>query len=418
MKVSAERLLWAACAALAVLCVGLAVDRWGFSVAPIETTHAPALAALPATVPDAPPSPWLVAHFAAPLAPQGPAPAGFTPIEARLDAAACGACHVQQYLDWKASWHAGAMGPGVMGQLVGPTGVAQAATCQRCHAPLAEQIPATVAAAAEPTLVALQADGLSCAGCHVRAHTRSGPPKPAGETPMAGAPHGGFEPRDEFADSQFCAGCHDFTPNQRALEGKLLQETFAEWRRTPYAAEGVTCQGCHMPEGRHLWKGVHDPEMVRRAFTATTSWARRDGHLVGALDITNTGAGHRFPTYTTPQITLRVEQVDAAGVPIPGTAIEGALARRLTPDLKQELFDTRLLPGESHTLAYDRPLAAGAVAVRATVACWPDEGYRRFDTIEAEDPSRPPEAQALLQVALDHTLASRFLAWEEVRPLP
>ena len=32
-----------------------------------------------------------------------------------------------------------------------------------------------------------------------------------------------------------------------------------------HAREGRACQACHMPERRHLWRGIHDPEMVKRA---------------------------------------------------------------------------------------------------------------------------------------------------------
>ncbi len=415
MNILFRRLLWGASAVLAVFCVVLLARRLSLPASLpqgglLESAKAPPLRA-PA-VPIPPVSDWLAGWFAAPLAPQGPAPHDWSAIEADLSAKACGACHVQQFLDWKESWHALGMGPGVAGQLLGAEAAALAPKCQRCHAPLAEQV------GAGPAETALRGEGLSCAGCHVRAWARAGPPLPPGTPAMTDAPHGGFVPRDEFQDGQFCASCHDFSPGQKALEGKLLQETWAEWSRTAYARDGVSCQDCHMEGGRHLWKGVHDPDMVRRAFTASVAWERQGGTLRGTLVVTNTGAGHRLPTYSTPQLTLRMEQLDAAGAALPDTRTEGAIARRLRPDLKEELFDTRLLPGESHTLEYALALAPGAVAVRATVECWPDEGYRRFYAIEAEDPTRSEEARALLRTALARTEGSRFVAWEHVGSLP
>src|SRR2546422_2193588 len=57
-------------------------------------------------------------HWRGPLAPQGPAPARFSLLEASLRPESCGTCHPAQYADWRTSWHAAATGPGVMGQLV------------------------------------------------------------------------------------------------------------------------------------------------------------------------------------------------------------------------------------------------------------------------------------------------------------
>ncbi|MDP2313382.1 MAG: multiheme c-type cytochrome [Pseudomonadota bacterium] len=412
-----ERILWGASALLLVVCAVLIARRFaGPAPAPLpESAKAAALATIPLAVPQPPASDWLLAHFVAPLPAQGEPPADWTPIEGRLDAAACGACHVRQLEDWQSSWHAQGMGPGVVGQLLDGPEIADAATCQRCHAPLAEQL---VAPDDDGTAAALRGDGLSCAGCHVRDHTRSGPPKADGTAPMEGAPHDGFVAQEAFGDARFCQSCHDFEAGQRTLEGKLLQETWAEWARTDYAQDGVSCQDCHMPEGRHLWKGVHDPDMVRSAFTATATWARAGEKLTASLEVTNTGAGHRFPTYTTPQITLRMEQLDAAGAPIAGTSREGAIARRVKPDLTEELFDTRLLPGERHVLAYDAPLSPLATAVRAVVECWPDEGYSRFYTIKLRDPDWAPNGRALIRTALERANASRFVAWEQTDPLP
>lgn len=412
-----NRLLWGAALGMVAFAGWTAWDRLGPAPAPPapalpESAHAPALGA--PSVPDGR-TDWLLGHFGFPLAPQGAPPADWTPVEADLSAATCGGCHVAQYEDWKASWHAGAMGPGVMGQLVdwdgGQDGLVD--QCQTCHAPLAEQDP-RVADAENPHFQApLREQAVSCAACHVRAWTRFGPAK---ESPMADAPHDGFVARAEFTDAAFCTACHDFKPTQKRLEGKLLQETWLEWAQSRYAAEGVSCQNCHMPDRRHLWKGVHDPEMVAAAFTATlTADPTRPG--AATLTVTNTGAGHRLPTYTTPQLTLVVEQVDAAGKALPGTAQEGAVARRLKPDLSTELFDTRLLPGESHTLRYDLPLRAEAHALRARVECWPDEAYRRFYEIKLRDPAYAPKGRAQIEAALANSVASRFVAWTDDLPL-
>lgn len=384
-----------------------------------ETAHAAPLSTLPVKAPPVDAT-WIDAHFRAPVPAQGPAPAGWSAIEVDLRPEACGACHVAQYEDWKASWHALGMGPGVMGQLVDWDGVDDRTVqqCQSCHAPLAEQHPRLDGADNPLYQPELRDDGLTCAGCHVRGWTRLGPPKPDGTPPIEGAPHGGFVAREEFRDSRFCEPCHDFRPHQKALEGKLLQETWQEWARTDHAARGETCQSCHMPGGRHTWKGIHDPDMVKQAFTAALELDGHGDRLTGALRVTNTGAAHRLPTYTTPQLTLTVEQVDAAGQPLPGTRAEGAIARHLKPNLTVEYYDTRLLPGETHTVGYDHPRAPAAVAVRARVEVWPDEAYRRFYEIKLKNPDYGPKGRAQIEAALAASVASRFVAWEETRPLP
>src|SRR5438128_10782874 len=61
---------------------------------------------------------FLGRHWRRPLAPQGPPPARFSPLEASLAPEACGTCHSVQLADWKTSLHAASMAPGVAGQLV------------------------------------------------------------------------------------------------------------------------------------------------------------------------------------------------------------------------------------------------------------------------------------------------------------
>src|SRR5688572_6391052 len=140
--------------------------------------------ALPPTSPDAVED-FVSRHWRSPLAPQGPTPPGFSPLEASLAPEACGTCHPAQLADWTTSVHAASMGPGVAGQLVEMLDADRSAAlaCYTCHAPLAEQrpfvpSPATGAApspsfAANPALDrTLQSRGVVCAGCHVRAHER------------------------------------------------------------------------------------------------------------------------------------------------------------------------------------------------------------------------------------------------------
>ena len=194
---------------------------------------------------------FLVRHWRQPLASQGPPPGRFSALEASLAPEACGACHPAQLADWRTSLHSRSMGPGVAGQLVEmlESDPGSALSCFTCHAPLAEQAPRVADGArarANPVYdAALGARGLVCAGCHVRAHQRFGPPRRDGSltptAPLETLPHNGVTRTPAFLRSEFCQSCHQFTPDGFALNGKLLENTYREWKASRFAREGVQC---------------------------------------------------------------------------------------------------------------------------------------------------------------------------------
>src|SRR5215470_12977753 len=272
---------------------------------------------------------FLARHWKTPIAPQGPAPARWSELERSLAPESCGTCHPLQFGDWKTGIHARSMGPGITGQLVEMTRTdpTSARSCPVCHAPLAEQSPEirgprgfVVNPAFDP---ALRERGVVCASCHVRRHQRFGPPRRDGSTgsrvPRATLPHGGVTRTPTFLASEFCASCHQFGPEGFAVNGKLVQNTFEEWKASPAAGQGVQCQDCHMPDRRHLWRGIHDPEMVRSGvdvdLVVNTGVA---GEVNASLVLRNVGVGHFFPTYVTPRVVARIELVDAGGDGVEG----------------------------------------------------------------------------------------------------
>ena len=253
-------------------------------------------------------------HWRLPVPPQGEPPTAFSPIETSLHPKECALCHRQQFEDWKTSLHSRSMGPGIYGQLLNmqENNPATYTICATCHTPLSEQIPHVKDGSEyrpnEAFDPELQQAGLICAGCHVRQHERFGPPRrPEVPTPPADVvqPHGGFTATTAFQRSEFCKPCHQFAEGAFALNGKLLENTFAEWQASPYAEEGVQCQGCHMPDRRHLWRGIQDPDMVRQAMTIDISPLapsyRPGDTLQATITVTNSGAGHYLPTYVTPE---------------------------------------------------------------------------------------------------------------------
>jgi hypothetical protein len=359
-------------------------------------------------------------HWANPLAPQGPPPPTFGALESSLHPEACGTCHPVQLGDWRTSVHAGAMGPGIAGQLIEMAAADPASPidCHVCHAPLAEQSAVTrtrTHVAANPTFdTALRGRGVVCAACHVRGHERFGPPRRDGSlaspTLRDRLPHRGVTRTPAFLSSEFCRGCHQSNPDGLALNGKLLQNTYEEWKASPFARRGVQCQDCHMPDRRHLWRGIHDETMVRSGLDiAVTPNVRRlaFGQVFAlTLEVHNARVGHVFPTYVTPRVVLRGELVGLDGEVVAGSRQEQVIAREVTVDVAREVFDTRLAPGQRASFTYrgraDRP----GLRARLSVVVYPDEFYTRFFETLLEQGAGQGEAQ--IREALAATRRSAF----------
>jgi nitrate/TMAO reductase-like tetraheme cytochrome c subunit len=365
--------------------------------------------------------PFLDAYWRLPVPYQGEPPSAWSPLEQSLAPADCGACHPQQLADWRTSLHARAYSPGFAGQLLeGPLAAAnEVRQCQTCHAPLEEQQPFEASGAPGPVYdPQLRQQGIVCASCHVRGHHRHGPPpRSARAEPAAAMAHGGFQARSEFQESRFCATCHQFFDDP-GVEGKPIQNTFAEWRESPAAAEGRTCQSCHMPDRAHLWRGIHDPEMVRAAveveLVITTAG---EGRIEAELVLTSRDVGHALPTYVTPRIFLEVWQEDAAGQRLEATAAESVVGRAIDFGSWQEIFDTRIPPGGSHRLRYAEPRHASAAALVGHVRVDPGFHYRGvFDGLLPA--LSEPEARELIEEARRLTDEAAYALVELRRPLP
>src|SRR5439155_933503 len=106
-------------------------------------------------------------------------------------------------------------------------------------------------------------------------------------------PHGGVTRTPAYLASEFCRGCHQFGPEGYALNGTLLENTYAEWKASRFAAAGVQCQDCHMPDRRHLWRGIHDADMVRGGLTITLveTPPHAAGTVAARLVVENSGVG-------------------------------------------------------------------------------------------------------------------------------
>ncbi len=315
-------------------------------------------------------------HWQQPLHPQGPPPEQWSEVEQSLNPESCAECHADKYEEWKTSLHAHAMSPGFVGQIM-TYNTQSANDCMECHAPLAEQKQAFAEARARgkghlPSAQGLAAAGNSCAGCHIRENKRYGPPQR--DTGLTGQsdpefPHGGVFRTADFEKSDFCASCHQF-PQEYAINGKPLENTVFEWQASPQAAAGISCQNCHMPDRKHLWRGIHDPEMVKGGLEV--KYDLDGGKAIFTLK--STGVGHAFPSYITPKVVMRAARLDDQGNDITETAVEYVIKRDVgyAGGRWLEYSDTRLFPGDTASLELDWGERS---RIRMWLDVYPDDYY-------------------------------------------
>jgi hypothetical protein len=366
---------------------------------------------------------FLKRHWPQTISPQGEAPETYSSLEASLAPQDCGVCHQDQYRDWQTSRHSQAMGPGVLGQLVDMIKHDPATTrlCWSCHTPLAEQQSVLADGRGNPHFDAqLQHQGLVCAACHVRRHQRFGSPRRAAVDLKGEAPHNGFSTQTAFTKSTFCKGCHQFNPDDFALNGKLIENTYEEWKASAYPVKGVQCQTCHMPDRRHLWRGIHDPEMVKQGVDIEVALAvgshGQGDRLDATVKITNSGAGHHFPTYVTPKVMVRAYLMDSAGRTDTETLQEAAIGREVRLDMSSELYDTRIPAGESISVEYSQIAPDDGMQLKVEVTVHPDHFYTRFYESVLQD-GGAEAGRPLLEKALEESRASVFTLFEQTIPL-
>lgn len=360
-----------------------------------------------------------------PQASRGAAPHNWSGLEKDLRPESCAQCHSEQFDSWKKSLHAHAFSPGLVGQFP-DMGHAEANSCLQCHAPLKEQLYSGPDAMQESvklrlkhpqgfssdadldaTALPLAHSGVSCGVCHVRGWQRFGPPpKNTGAVgKVKGPAHGGFSATRAFESSQFCASCHQF-PQSMAINGKPLENTLTEWKESSFSKIGVTCQQCHMPDRKHEFRGIHDPEMVRKGLTFKLTQSKTSARLI----ITSKWIGHAFPTYVTPKVIVLADALDRHGKSL--RSWQWDIIREIEYDNGwQEKRDTRLMPGESRAFnAADIPAAATSVRYRVQVE--PDHFYKGTysDLLSGE---LAPVAKAHIQKANKLAAANDYLLFED-----
>jgi len=368
---------------------------------------------------------FLARFWDTPIRMQGRAPSAHDSLSSSLTPSDCATCHIKQHAEWRSSLHASAMGPGVLGQFVDTahSNASFAEGCQPCHAPNEEQHAAlqdTHGYAVNYQFdTGLRSQGVTCIACHVREHTRFGPP--VSETPpakvWAGPGHGGGHEATAFTSSAFCSSCHQFAKSDRAMNGKLLQDTFAEWQASPHAARGETCQSCHMPDRSHKWLGIHDSTTVANAVKVELEDVLDDSAVI--IRLTNEGAGHHLPTYVTPKLFVSATQYDSKEQALDMTEQVRAVGREivLTSAESREVYDTRIPAGGTWEWVYDAKRHPSAKSVRVVIDVFPDHFYERFFK-GYNKAGLSEEAANMIKTAGRQAASSNFRIYDALLPLP
>lgn len=349
--------------------------------------------------------------FGTPVREQGPAPAELAPAEASLGAMQCARCHAKQAREWKGSVHSLASTWGLPARELDHAS-GDEASCNRCHTPLAEQQPGATAFDSD-----LRAEGVTCAGCHVREWVRRGPPRRAPSLlPASGYP---LVELAIYERSDFCMSCHQLPP-RTAVNGKPLLNTYKEWLEGPYMRRGIQCQHCHMPNREHTWLGIHDKDTFRQGIKLAATSHRSGGKVTVEASLTNIGAGHYLPTTPTPVVWLRIELLDASGAAIRGARSELRIGREIeaVDGGWREHTDTRIPPGESRAMA--RAWTAGrtgdATTARITVEVSPDDFYERLYTRRLAT-KLPATTRAAYETSLARAKRSHYVAEQLTVPI-
>jgi len=244
--------------------------------------------------------------------------------------ATCGDCHEEIYQMWRRSMHSASYTDPIFQtsflRAYQATGGQAGPLCLRCHAPAAVMNDDPLAQ--HP----LSREGITCDYCHsiesVDLESRNEPftvkldGVKRGPLADADSPVHQVSSSPLHESSEFCAGCHEYISEG----GVPLLSTYSEWKASPQAAQGITCQKCHMPIGPgdvvrsglgsdreminlHNISGGHSRDQVRKAASVRILGVRREpgSSVLVEVQVANIGSGHSIPTgMPTRRLTLEV----------------------------------------------------------------------------------------------------------------
>jgi len=170
----------------------------------------------------------------------------------------CG-CHGGLAAEWRPSMHAKALSDPLyqykLAEAEKATNGALGPFCNSCHGPIAV-MSGQIKGVDQSQLTSASAEGVTCDFCHRVTGTNA----PLGNVSQVvarddvkraqikdpQAPHPtAYSAFHETAE--FCGSCHEVI--HPAFPGLHLEATYTEWKASPYAGQGITCQSCHMTPG-------------------------------------------------------------------------------------------------------------------------------------------------------------------------
>jgi nitrate/TMAO reductase-like tetraheme cytochrome c subunit len=327
----------------------------------------------------------------------------------------CGECHEEIYKMWKRSMHSSALSDPIfeasfLKAYWETRGEAQQ-VCLRCHAPIA-------AATGDLNLHnPVSREGVTCDYCHSVVSVDLGRQASPFEIALDGAKRGpladaespvhGVVKSELHETAEFCAGCHEYT-NENGL---AILSTYTEWKASPQAKEGKTCQHCHMPltpgatvrsEFAHVDResinlhnisGMHSTEQVRKAATTKiVGIDKNESNLAQVeVEVVNSGSGHSIPTGL-PTRKLALEVV---------LYVDGKEVRRF-----ERIYQKMLLDENGDIITEDHRAMLGAHKVLDDNRLRP--GERRRERFHAVVPPKGTlEAEARLRYIYEPEVFSR-----------
>ena len=179
-----------------------------------------------------------------------------------------------------------------------------------------------------------------------------------------------------------------------------------------------------MPQRRHLWRGIHDPEWVKNGVRIEAQVRQLPVNPGSPLElnveVTNAAVGHKFPTYITPKVFVRAALLDSRGKTLPGTEQEKIIGwdARFEGGEWKEFFDTRIPRGETSEKTFRWILPTQAKKTRTWVEVHPDHFYHVYfypAYLESRDLS--PEGRKLVEQALQDSGRTPYILFDKTIPL-
>ena len=312
-----------------------------------------------------------------------------------LSAKECAACHQEFYNEWQTTIHSKAWTEPYF-QTDWKFDRSQH-SCRLCHTPLDRQQPEKVLGYRDtdkwdPILEdnpdfdpQLQHEGVTCAACHYRDGKLEDPNQVCVRCHIVEG-----DKWDTFFRFPPCGTVAEIESSlsQSTMNNKTVNRPGLSGEHLVSDSSSLGCVECHMPLKRrslvkggvirdtrqHLWRGGHDPAMVKSALTI--KFSENDlmdknpsfkGKRLFTLMIMNSGAAHYVPTGTPDRhLTIQLRVLDKNNNVLNeniSTIKRTVMWRPFIVDLK----DTRLQRGKPRNYQIDISGAEKAVSVEAVV---------------------------------------------------